>query len=234
MPPSPLHMRKILVGVTYDTPPALAVQALTEAALRVDGVMTSPAPEIQFRDYLDSSLLYEVRAWIDHYGSYPVIESNLRKEIWYAFKRHDITIPFPIRDVNLKQIQDPEMICHGRLMGSIGLHTEFVFELDADRIQIGRDPQNDICLPDTKVSKTHAEIIRTNNGFTIRDLQSRHGTFVNGTQVTESMLQRGDEILMGSIRLTFETNLAPKETIDGKRPPVRKLARKRSDTEPSK
>ena len=228
--PTPIHMRKILVGVTYDTPPALAVLALTEAANHVNGVMTNPAPEIQFKDYLDSSLLYEVRAWIDYYGSYPVIESNLRKEIWYAFKRHDITIPFPIRDVNLRQIQETDQICYARLQGSIGLHTGFVYELDADRILIGRDPQNDICLPDVKVSKSHAEITRSNNIYTIRDLHSRHGTLLNGTAVTESMLQRGDEILIGSIKLTFETNLASKDTTQEKRPPVRKLIRKRPDS----
>ncbi len=99
--PSHIHVRRIRVGVTYETPPALAVNALLEAASRVPSALKSPAPIVHFMDYADSSLHYELRVYIDNYASAPAIDSDLRKEIWYAFKRHGITIPFPQRDVHL-------------------------------------------------------------------------------------------------------------------------------------
>ncbi|MBN1355431.1 mechanosensitive ion channel [bacterium] len=230
--PTSIHMRKVYVGVTYDTPPALACEALLEAVSRVEGVRKSPSPEIHFKDYLDSSLLYEVRIWIDNYGSYPVIESDTRKEIWYAFKRHDITIPFPIRDVNLKQVQDLPMQYRARLITADELLKGKIFELTDDRTTIGRDPHNTVVVNNPQVSKHHADIVRDERGYRIADRGSRHGTFLNGTRITEALLQRGDEISLGGTRLLFETNLAPVTGMESDRPEIR-IVRQRTDHHPA-
>jgi small-conductance mechanosensitive channel len=219
--PTTVHMRKILVGVTYDTPPGIATAALLDAAAKVNGVMTSPAPEVLFKDYLDSSVLFELRVWIDNYGSYPVIESNIRREIWYSFKRHDITIPFPVRDVNLRQIVDPPELLYARLIGQKGINRQQVYELNPGRSTIGREPGNAVCLQDPQVSKVHATIEQENNRFLLRDQQSRHGTYLNGGKISEAPLRRGDEITFGSITLTFETNAVPATEDTSKRPRIR-------------
>jgi len=67
--------------------------------------------------------------------------------------------------------------------------------LQADRMVIGRDPVCDVLIPDRRVSREHAEIRRTRDGFTLVDRDSKNGTFVNGQRVVgEYHLNDGDEI----------------------------------------
>ena len=209
--PGPLHRRYIHVGVTYATPPGVAVRALLEAAGRVEGVLQSPPPEAHFLDYADSSLVYQLRVWIDNYASMPEIESDVRKAVWYSFKRHGITIPFPQRDVHLQQVQDITQTCCARLIATSGLPRGTVFILEKPNTTIGREAHNDIVLIDPRVSNTHAEIKCKGNEHIIRDLDSSHSTLLNGQAVTSSVLAQGDEIMIGSILLTYESNLIPQK-----------------------
>lgn len=63
------------------------------------------------------------------------------------------------------------------------------------RITIGRDPENDVVIPDRRVSRRHAEVVQVGSDFVLRDCESKNGTFVNGERVVgERRLQDGDEI----------------------------------------
>jgi hypothetical protein len=65
-------------------------------------------------------------------------------------------------------------------------------------MRIGRHPSNDIVVSDLGVSKQHAELRRTPAGrFSIIDLGSHHGTYVNGTRVSRQELKEGDIIAIG-------------------------------------
>jgi len=68
--------------------------------------------------------------------------------------------------------------------------------LDSDSILIGREVgQVDLLLPERQVSRKHAQIARTEEGFVLTDLSSKNGTFLNGKEVREPRrLQDGDEI----------------------------------------
>lgn len=69
------------------------------------------------------------------------------------------------------------------------------YPLLADRLTIGRDAGNDVVIPDRRVSRWHAEIVRVGTDFIVRDCGSKNGTFVNGERVAEERrLQDGDEI----------------------------------------
>ena len=68
---------------------------------------------------------------------------------------------------------------------------------------IGRDPESDIELRDTSISREHAVILRDNNGFTILDQGSTNGTFVNDVRVDEAPLRGGDTIRIGNHILRF-------------------------------
>jgi len=64
--------------------------------------------------------------------------------------------------------------------------------------QIGRGPDNDIVVPDLGVSKQHAELRRTPAGrYSIIDLGSHRGTFVNGIRVSRQELNEGDIVAIG-------------------------------------
>ena len=69
---------------------------------------------------------------------------------------------------------------------------------------IGRTSENQITVADKEVSRRHAEIVRTEAGFVVKDLGSPNGTFVNGERVTEHSLKEGDRIKMGGKFFIFK------------------------------
>ena len=71
------------------------------------------------------------------------------------------------------------------------------------RTLIGRSPECDIFLDDVTVSRRHAEITREGDTFTIRDLGSLNGTYVNRQRIESTVLEDDDEVQIGKYRLTF-------------------------------
>lgn len=83
--------------------------------------------------------------------------------------------------------------------------TTFEHTVAREITNIGRDQSNDLCLPDTSVSRYHSSITRGAGGaFTIKDLNSTNGTIVNGDQVEATVLKHGDLIELGSYRIKIE------------------------------
>ena len=78
------------------------------------------------------------------------------------------------------------------------------FLVNSNETGIGRDPSSEIFLDDVTVSRKHAKISRTNQGdFSVVDLGSLNGSYLNAHSVLESRLAIGDEIQIGKFRLTF-------------------------------
>jgi pSer/pThr/pTyr-binding forkhead associated (FHA) protein len=77
------------------------------------------------------------------------------------------------------------------------------FEAIGDRALIGRSPECDVFLDDVTVSRRHAELTRDGKIFTIRDLGSLNGTFVNKRRIESSVLEDDDEVQIGKYRMTF-------------------------------
>ena len=77
------------------------------------------------------------------------------------------------------------------------------FTLEGDRVGVGRGPENEVFLDDVTVSRRHAELTRDGNVFTIRDLGSLNGTFVNRRRIESSVLEDDDEVQIGKYRMTF-------------------------------
>jgi uncharacterized RDD family membrane protein YckC len=70
-------------------------------------------------------------------------------------------------------------------------------------LTIGRDPSNDLVLPDSMVSRRHAVIEQRAGQFFLRDSSSANGSVVNGDRVSERGLRDGDLVAIGSMRLLF-------------------------------
>ena len=77
------------------------------------------------------------------------------------------------------------------------------FLLDSDLTLVGRHPDSDIFLDDVTVSRRHAEFYRSGNRFTVRDVGSLNGTYVNRERIEEMDLTGGDEVQVGKFRLVF-------------------------------
>jgi pSer/pThr/pTyr-binding forkhead associated (FHA) protein len=88
------------------------------------------------------------------------------------------------------------------------------FRLDGDLTTAGRHPDSDIFLDDVTVSRRHAEFYRQGSLFTVRDVGSLNGTYVNRERIEEAQLAGGDEVQIGKFRLLFLTsqNLDPRFT----------------------
>ncbi len=71
---------------------------------------------------------------------------------------------------------------------------------------LGRQSDNDLVLLDNRISRRHARILQQDGGYSIEDVESRHGTFVNGERIAQAPLKNGDQINLGvsdAYRLTF-------------------------------
>jgi len=88
------------------------------------------------------------------------------------------------------------VVRHGPAAGSS-------FRLEQPVITIGRHPSCDIFLDDITVSRRHVRIERHDGEFSIRDVGSLNGTYVNRERVEESALRHGDELQVGRYRLSF-------------------------------
>jgi transcriptional regulator with GAF, ATPase, and Fis domain len=88
---------------------------------------------------------------------------------------------------------------------------------------VGRQASNDLQLEDTAVSRRHCLFVRLGEACTLKDLDSRNGTFVTGTPVTEQQLEPGDEIRIGGSVFCYLVDAkarppaAKQETISGTR-----------------
>ncbi|MBA4866861.1 FHA domain-containing protein [Streptomyces sp. PSKA54] len=78
------------------------------------------------------------------------------------------------------------------------------FLLDGDLTTAGRHPQSDIFLDDVTVSRRHVEFRRGVDGsFTVADVGSLNGTYVNRERIDSVVLSNGDEVQIGKYRLVF-------------------------------
>ena len=78
--------------------------------------------------------------------------------------------------------------------------------LDKFPFLIGRQPDNHLVLRDNRASRTQARIIAENGHYVLEDLDSRHGTWVNGERIARHILRSSDRIDLGvpeSYQLTF-------------------------------
>ena len=77
------------------------------------------------------------------------------------------------------------------------------FFIDADITTIGRHPDSEIFLDDITVSRRHAEIRRRAGEFSLHDVGSLNGTYVNRERVESDDIRSGDEVQIGKFKLVF-------------------------------
>jgi hypothetical protein len=78
--------------------------------------------------------------------------------------------------------------------------------LGPEPLTIGRLPESAVTINDPNASRRHAELRRSGNDVILVDLNSTNGTRVNGATVRERLLADGDEIVIGTTVLRFETS----------------------------
>jgi len=94
---------RIPVGVSYQEDPVKIKELLLKVAGVHNGVLAKPPPDVIFIEYGDSSLNFELMVWTSKYIDRPkILKSELYFRIFDEFKKQNVEIPFPQRDLHLK------------------------------------------------------------------------------------------------------------------------------------
>ena len=123
-------------------------------------------------------------------------------------------MPVDLRLATLDELTAQVNLRYGpKLVGVAPTGEKIEFPVAQQEVEIGKAAHNNIVLSDATVSNSHAIIVARDNCYTIVDLDSRNGTFVNGERLgAESRtLKHGDKIQFGKTVLTFRN---PAETTE--------------------
>src|SRR5437016_14415339 len=109
------------------------------------------------------------------------------------------------------------VICDGEMGGQS-------FMLDRPVITIGRGFECDVAINDASISRRHAQVSRQANGHYVQDLASRNGSKVNNDPLLATkLLQHGDIVCLGSVRLEYMLSLQDDAGIPLSSPTIRPL-----------
>jgi pSer/pThr/pTyr-binding forkhead associated (FHA) protein len=90
-----------------------------------------------------------------------------------------------------------------KLIISLGDGTPLTVELQHEYTHLGRAEDNELSLPEASISSRHCVFILSGADVIVRDLNSSNGTYVNGEQISETILRPGDNIQVGVIDIKF-------------------------------
>ncbi|MBI3770242.1 MAG: mechanosensitive ion channel family protein [Deltaproteobacteria bacterium] len=88
---------ELFVGVAYDTPPNRTKDVILGVLDQCPNVAKMPQPEVQVAEYGDFAIKYRIHFWILDYARQDLVRDAIMTGLWYAFRRHGIEIPYPIR-----------------------------------------------------------------------------------------------------------------------------------------
>ncbi len=213
--PHPVHRVKVRVGVHCDEPPYRVRRALLDCPAGVPGILDKPAPDVLMLSFDASSILYELRAWIDDMAQEPRIASDLRARIWEELRREGIAIPYPIQTLEITRPPRPRPEPEGaeaagprpaRLYVAEGPERGRSLALDgAGAATVGRSRSCSLPLTDPNASKEHLRLSWEDGAWVMTDLGSSKGTRVNGKPAERAVLSPFDRIALGDTTLVFET-----------------------------
>ncbi len=105
--PTEVHAMRIRVGVEYKNPPNVVKDALFRAASTADGVLAQPKVKVFLVDFADFAVIYEIKYYMGNHSRINEINDAVRTNVWYELKRRGITIPFPIRTLQVQRKAAP-------------------------------------------------------------------------------------------------------------------------------
>jgi CRP-like cAMP-binding protein len=96
-PKGNFNARILSIGIDYQMMPAKVIEVLTQAAAHIDGVVREVPCFARVGGFSESSVTYELKYFTRDYASRDRIDAEIRRAIWYALRRNDISIPYPVR-----------------------------------------------------------------------------------------------------------------------------------------
>lgn len=103
--PTGIHGCYLSVGVSYDTSPGKAQEVIYAVLAGTPEVAKDPKPSVYLTGYADFAVNFTIKFFIEDFERLNTIESQVMERLWYGFKRAGISIPFPIRDVRMRDAE---------------------------------------------------------------------------------------------------------------------------------
>jgi small-conductance mechanosensitive channel/CRP-like cAMP-binding protein len=94
------------VGAAYASPPNEVREAIRAAMRQVPRLLPAPAPDVLLLDFGASAIVYRARFWIADFSQLDILQDEVRRAIYYEFRRREIEIPWPIQ-VEYKREETP-------------------------------------------------------------------------------------------------------------------------------
>jgi small-conductance mechanosensitive channel/CRP-like cAMP-binding protein len=96
------------IGFGYDAHPNQVKQVVLETLKGIPDVLRDPEPDVHLLDYSDFSIQYNCRFWINDFGRREQILDTFATRLYYRLEREGLHIPFPIRDVRIREGREAE------------------------------------------------------------------------------------------------------------------------------
>jgi pSer/pThr/pTyr-binding forkhead associated (FHA) protein len=110
---------------------------------------------------------------------------------------------------------DADAVLHYSLMMTMGPEMGNVHRLDSLIVTVGRDLTNDVVIQDPEISRFHMRLRHTDKGYTVEDMGSTNGTFVNGSVIDGVKLLNPDDVirLARQVRLQYVARAEPVKSV---------------------
>lgn len=92
-----LHGDSVFISMSYQDLPNHVIDILKKVALETPGIVAEPQPNVRIKNYGDFFINYEMRIFVNDFNQKENIKGDLLKRIYYAVKRHKLTIPLPMQ-----------------------------------------------------------------------------------------------------------------------------------------
>jgi len=106
--PTAEHRCHVKIGFHYRHPPNDVRRVLLEAVRGAPGVLATPEPAAVPVEFGDSSITYDLLFWINDIAREVAIVGEVRGRMWYAARRADLEIPYPIRSVYMTEVREEQ------------------------------------------------------------------------------------------------------------------------------
>jgi len=112
--PQKKHAMRLRLSIEDAQPPTFVKETLLQCTLQAEGVRAVPEPKCRLLSFDDSRNEYELKFYIEDHLIHETIRDNVTTAIWYAFKRLDIAIPNPSRDIYIQDDNQKQIKHDGR------------------------------------------------------------------------------------------------------------------------
>jgi small-conductance mechanosensitive channel/CRP-like cAMP-binding protein len=130
--PTQIHAMRIRVGIDYTVPPNRVKDALSRAAIAASGVLPNPSVKVFLVDFGESAITYEIKFYMGNHARINEISDAVRTNVWYELKRQRITIPYPIRTLQVERRRPPPPTDEDRQEAQNILRGEPIFDCLSD------------------------------------------------------------------------------------------------------